>query len=249
MKNINEITSELDEVIEKGNEVKKALTFDILKPTEMSEFQHFYSPYQLRTDGTYAPWPEDHWLQQKPSSERDPSFAAYRHKQDGFRETRAFYGDPEPIRQFRRSIDGIFAKGLPVGTIHKYEDGTQYRKEETDGVPHWVPVGVNEHQRKMHNPNSQSAHHEIERHAKTSKLEGHLKKRGIKIREKLAKEEEKKKNDELKAQGKEPKKSVDNATPKSKKSVKKGLEGFLKSLIESGVKVETIREAINGIEE
>ena len=198
MKDLNEITSELDQVIEKGNEVKKALTFDILKPHQMSEFSHFHCPYQLNTDGTYAPWPQDFWL-----NEADLGKDKYQHHKDGFRETREFYDTgSNDWGKFKRSIGSFVEKalkqpqgmggpkgGLPIGTVHTFEDGKQYRKE-SEG--HWVPVGAGDHARRLADPTQMTqASHEIESHARSSKVENLLNERKQGQQKKGKKREEK----------------------------------------------------------
>jgi len=80
---IRNIASSLDDTIKKGMEVakdkvEKALTFNPLKPHEMTSDSMYYNPYRILSDGSYAPHPTGYWT----SLGRDP---------EGYKETDKFY--------------------------------------------------------------------------------------------------------------------------------------------------------------
>jgi ppGpp synthetase/RelA/SpoT-type nucleotidyltranferase len=211
MKDIRDIASELDEVIEKGkkleekaNEIKKSLSFDPTRPVDMSSVDSvFYSPYRQMADGTYAPYPVDHWAGMGKPRE------AYRTTEEFYRMAGGDGGEPflnlqdvASVRpKFARSMGwkkkfeilkksvSVGSKGMSIGTIHTWKDGNKYRKINQN---EWELVSEGGRGKRVDDPES---HKHIEkdagdRTARIKKVKNELEKRKVEDVFKKKKDEE-----------------------------------------------------------
>lgn len=88
----------LDEIIEKGERIenegsilKKSISFNPLRPHLMTHDSPYYSPYKILSDGSFAPYPTEHWI----GLGRDAS---------GYRTTDAFYATARG-HKFMKSVN------------------------------------------------------------------------------------------------------------------------------------------------
>jgi ppGpp synthetase/RelA/SpoT-type nucleotidyltranferase len=137
----------------------KSISFNPLEPHAMNAESSYYNPYRQLADGSYAPHPTEHWMQQEPSIFLDGEFGGRRigvgsayseaQRRDGYSEVDRFYRAAGVFKsELYASVDDLVKaiptgpkgpggkKGLPVGTVHTW-NGMQFRKE-ADGQ--WLPV-------------------------------------------------------------------------------------------------------------
>jgi DNA topoisomerase-1 len=159
LKDIRDVASILDGAIEKSIEIemqeeikakskrleiRKALSFDPMRPLELGEDTTVYNPYRMMPDGTYAPHSAQYWADQ---AKYDLSSAGVQYHRmarnpDGYRESEAM------LSVMKAVIDDTISKAIkqpkqpgagkvPIGTVHEYSDGQSYKKV---GPGDWQPV-------------------------------------------------------------------------------------------------------------
>lgn len=153
---ITELSSTLDDVIEKGQKIEskqeevlmKGLSFDPYRPHDMNEQSQFYNPYRWVDDG-YMPYPVEHWRSLGKDENRE-SYAEVQKLYDAINFRRSAF------KSFSKTVETDLAKAgvVPVGTVHTYQNGVRYKKV-ADGQ--WAPVK---------DPSKpMTGHDDIERHA------------------------------------------------------------------------------------
>lgn len=162
----------LDEHIEKGlakesqskiERIEKALSHDPFNPIEMNYDSPYYNPYKMAPEGGFLPYTSQHWADQGKD-------------QSNYLTTDQFYDRYGEVKQavtrfrgFARSLENDLKKAgaVPIGTVHKYKDGVNYKKT---GEGQWIPVSAD---------GKQATPKDIEGHASTvSKISSHMKERG-----------------------------------------------------------------------
>jgi len=151
LKDMREIATILDQTIEKSERVRakerelvkgerlsirKALSFDPTRISEMSPESQFYNPYRQMGDGSYAPHSPEHWAEQGRMDQSDAGKAYHNmvRNPDGYREADNMLNVMKSV--IIRTADECIVKGrnLPIGTVHDY-NGQRYQKT---GPGKWV---------------------------------------------------------------------------------------------------------------
>jgi predicted ABC-type ATPase len=162
MQDIREISSLLDETIQKGEEVeqkridkskrhrqsiRKALSFNPLHIEEVGADSGHYNPYEWNeAGGGFTPHSPEHWAEQGKLDRTDIGKLLHHQVRDpeGYREAKEYYKllQPRlPVRDIKSIIKDTldrteFQKALPVGTVHEW-NGVPFKKI---GPGQWVPV-------------------------------------------------------------------------------------------------------------
>lgn len=157
-------------------DIIKGLSHDPFNPVLMTEDVGYYNPYRQMADGSFVPFPVEHWEEQG-------------HRPEHYLTTKQFYEKympPTAARQkfdsFARSIENDLYKAgaVPIGTVHTYRDGGKYKKV---GEGKWAPVEGQSDRMKtwLSHPNPEykrQANQEIEDHGtKVTALESMMKRR------------------------------------------------------------------------
>jgi len=156
MKDIREISSLLDETIEKGEKVtqsriekskkkrqsiRKALSFNPMSIHEMTPDSLYHNPYD-HTELGFMPKPPGYW-QNEGRGERTEEMSSFHrqvHDPEAYREVKDYYSalDARPMQKSMSAVleETVSKAKLPVGTVHMW-NGAQFQKV-AEGK--WEPV-------------------------------------------------------------------------------------------------------------
>ena len=176
-----------------SEEDKLIKSFDPFRVHTMTDESPYYNPYRQLGDGTYAPHPPSYWTSQarytgdraayqrdglREASEFYMMGGSPRDSSTGASFSRGMQG----LNDLCKSVDKFFkalppsskapnnpaspspqAGGVPVGTVHTYKDGQDYRKM----APGQWELVTEGHAAKLEDPKGgPKAHGEIEQHAR-----------------------------------------------------------------------------------